>query len=375
MHWLADELIKSGWHVRFVSVGYSRVSILVGDRRLQSLGQHPKVGLRQLGEHLEGYFRFSLFHPVSLRSGLLNRFAGPLFALFPTLWHRSLRQLLADARLVVIESGIPVTLSATVRNLTDAKLVYRVNDDVRLLGMPPFVIEAENKYACLFDRISLASPVLAQRFAKTGAVAIDPMGLEKGMFDKPHADPFLPRWEREVVCAGTTQFDLAAVLAMAQLRPTWRFHIIGRWNKPEFLPNIVWLGEIPFARVVPYVQHADIGLGAYRSATGVEYQTHHSNRILQYTYMRLPVLVPQAMVHSSLPHLIGYDATTVESLDEALRRIATYERSTILDIPPGWEQLARGISSVCDEYFRPDAAVSEIKDRESERAEEPINES
>jgi 2-beta-glucuronyltransferase len=131
---------------------------------------------------------------------------------------------------------------------------------------------------------------------------------------------------------------------LADLRPTWRFTIIGRWSEPVARPNLVWKGETPFKEVVPYVQHADIGLAAYLEQPGVEYQTHHSNRLQQYTFLKLPVLVPSAMQHASMPHLVPYRPDDRDSMEAALRLAANVDRTAITLQVPGWSRLAQGIA-------------------------------
>lgn len=347
MHWLADELVKHGWRVRFVTFGFSWLSILSRDVRLQ-FADRPRPGLHPIKPGLEGYFQFTPFHPIDLRNAWLNQLAAPLFALFPAFWYSAVKRLTGDADLVVLESGLPLLLAPVVRARSRAKLVYRVNDDVRILRTPPSVRAAETCLASLFDRISVASPVLARRFEGLAPVGLDPMGLETAAFDQPHPSPFEPRWEKEVVSAGTSHFDAATVRAMAALRPNWRFHILGRLREPIAGPNVVWHGEKPFSEVIPFVQHADIGLVPYRDLPGVEYQVHHSNRLLQYAWLRLPTLGPMAMTHADAPHLIGYVPGDTASLELALTRAKRMDRSSLDVHVPRWAALYRGVVSVCD---------------------------
>lgn len=347
MHWLADQLRDHGWTVRFVTFGYSWLSLLTRDVRLSGVTR-PAQGLSIVGAGLETYFAVKPFHPVDLRKPLLNRMAQPVFDRFHSLWSGDVRHLTTDADLVVLESGLPVLLAPTVRQHSPAKLVYRVNDDVRIMRMPQVVPKAEMDYAHLFDRISLASPILAQRFAADGRIGIDPMGLDKASFSQLLPSPFEPRWEQEAVCAGTSHFDAPTVQIMARLRPRWRFHILGRLREAIEGPNIVCHGERPFDQVVPYVQHADIGLAPYRDLPGVEYQTHHSNRLLQYAALGLPTVGPQRMAHLDAPYLVGYDPEDTASIDAAMTRAAGLDRSHLASDVPGWDALYQGIVSVCN---------------------------
>ena len=352
MHWLADELRNCGWHVRFVTFGISELSKLTGDVRLTGASLPPE-GLTSLADDLETYFQVTPFHPIDLRKSWLNALAAPIFATFPKFWARAVQRLTRDADLVVLESGLPILLAPLVRQSTDGKLVYRVNDDVRVMRTPMQVRHGEIEYAPLFDRISLASPVLAKRFERSGKVGLDPMGLETRLFDQPHASPFdaaplAPRWEVEAVCAGASHFDAETILTMARLRPTWRFHILGRLRAPLEAPNIVSHGERPFAEVVPFVQHADVGLAPYKDLPGVEYQVHHSNRLMQYAYLRLPSVGPLRMMHPDAPFLVGYDPANEASINTSLERVREMKRENLAVNVKSWRALCDGILMGCD---------------------------
>ena len=346
MHWLADEMVRDGWTVRFVTFGYSWLSLLKKDARMAGAAR-PSRNLTEVRPGLWTMFRTTPYHPVDLRKGWLNRLARPLFDRYPRLWRGEIKRVTADADLVVLESGLPILLAPEVRRASKAKLVYRVNDDVRVLRTPAVVREAELTHAHVFDRISLASPVLARRFEGRGPVALDPMGLDKSAFDRPRPSPFVDRWVVEAVCAGTSHFDAESLLMMASLRPEWRFHVLGRLREPVVAPNIIQHGEVSFDTLAGFVQHADIGLAPYRDLPGVEYQAHHSNRLKQYAYLRLPTLAPEAMLHPDAPHLVGYRAGDRDSMDAALTRAAAIDRAALAAPVVGWDQLYRGIASVC----------------------------
>jgi 2-beta-glucuronyltransferase len=346
MHWLADEFLKHGWEVTFVTVGYSWLSRVLGDVRLSALDQPPRPGLSEVKPALSTYFQYTPLHPIDLRRPFLNTLATPMLRTFPLFWKARLKILARDADIVVVESGPGLLLAPELRRRTSAKLVYRVNDDLRAMRSAPILREAETKFAHLFDRVSLASPLLARRFDGLAPVGLDPMGLDTSLFDKPNPTPYADRWGREVVCAGTSHFDPDAVLTMAQLRPNWRFHILGRLRDRVDAPNIVAHGELPFAAVVPYVQHADIAIAPYRDVPGMEYQAHHSNRLLQYAYTRLPTLAPVRMTHPELSFLVGYQPGNSESLERALETAEAFDRKSIRTRPPTWTALYEGVIKV-----------------------------
>jgi 2-beta-glucuronyltransferase len=260
-----------------------------------------------------------------------------------------LRASLPGADLVIVESGPPIVLADLVsRYAPHAALVYRVSDDVDLLGLPPFVRQAEVRHAHLFDRISMASPILARKFPTHETVAIDPIGIPKKLYDTDLPNPYEPnRASYEAVCAGTTQFDIAAVLAIARLRPGWRLHILGRLRgdpPPDCPENLIFHHEQPFEVTAGYVRHADIGLAPYLDRPGVEYQTHQSNRILQYRYFGLPIIGPQRLCHSSVPSIYGYSDMSDQTLESTLTKAEMHKRVCSEPLPD-WHDLYLSIVS------------------------------
>jgi 2-beta-glucuronyltransferase len=185
-------------------------------------------------------------------------------------------------------------------------------------------------------------------FAGHPGVAIDPIGIPKALYADVLPDPYgSDRAMREAVCAGTTQFDMRAVLAIARQRPNWRLHILGRLreNPPEDAPpNTVFYGEQPFDRTAAFIKHADIGLAPYLDRPGVEYQTTQSNRILQYRFFGLPIVGPARLCDPKVPSIIGYSDLTADTLDSVLSKAESY-KSTSLESIPDWHDLYQRITS------------------------------
>lgn len=323
--WLADAMRAEGWHVTFVTLGYSQLSRVIGDRRIRALDAPPRTGTKRLDDSLTTVFHYAPIHPFSLRTPLADRAVRPLHALFARFWAPRLAPHLASADLVVIESGPPLLLAPAVRTMRpDVPMVYRVSDDIRLLGLPSFLIEAEMTLAPLFDRISVASPRLGQRWSRHPGLAIDPIGVPTAQLALPQPDPFAsPRARVEAVCAGTTLFDMAQAVAIARAAPHWRVHVIGRLKARATGPlpdNLILHGERPYDETVAHIRHADIGLAIYRDVPGIEYQTAQSNRILLYRHFRLPIIGPTRLCDPAVASLIGYDPQNHGSIRAATER-------------------------------------------------------
>nr|WP_152612262.1 hypothetical protein [Leisingera sp. ANG-S5] len=348
---MSDNLRANGWHVSMITVGYSWVSKLRGDRRFEQLeGGAPVAGETRHDDSLTSFFAFSPLHPFSVRKPLLDALLHPLHQSFPWYWSGKLPRYLDGADLVVLESGPPVMLAPQVRRAApDAAFVYRVSDDIHVHGVPRFLARAEMAHAPLFDRISVASRFLARRFAHLDSLRIDPMGVAKSFLDGDLPDPFAAdrSGRYQAVCAGTTQFDADSINMMAALRPDWTFHVLGRLKTvlPDAPPNLILHGEVPFSTAAAYVKYADAGLAPYLDKPGAEYQTEQSNRMLMYRYFGLPMIGPHRICDPEVPRLVGYAPGSRDSMAAALGQLGGMRRGPSDPAVQDWSVLYERIVS------------------------------
>ncbi|MEL6960166.1 MAG: hypothetical protein AAGL89_14565 [Pseudomonadota bacterium] len=318
MLWVTDHLQEIGWHVTYVTVGYSWLSKLMGDRRLKALDHPPKTGRTEYSATLTGLFHYSPYHPINWPNTAFNNTLSALNWTFPAFWRGKLRSTLARADLVITESGPPVALAGMVRQLSpQATHIYRVSDDIHLLNAPPALLQAERQYQH-FDRISTGSPLIAERFKDHPNVTLDPMGVPHAQLDVPTPDPYTRDGRPIAVCAGSTLLDMGQIADTAKAAPLWQIHVIGRLKTtPPSLPNVHWHGELPFAKTLAHIRHADIGLAPFEDVPGVEYQITNSNRILLYRHLGLPILVPGRLADHAIPSLIANTAPDWQARCEA----------------------------------------------------------
>lgn len=199
MLWVTDHLQKHGWHVTYITVGYSWVSKWRGDRRLKALDHRPHVGETDFSETLKGVFHYSPYHPVNWPNRALNVAFSALNPLFERFWTPILDPHLAKADLIITESGPPVALARMVRSLAPkTPHIYRVSDDIRLLNAPAALLAAEENHS-VFDRISTGSPLIARKFKSHPNVTLDPMGV-------PTPKSSAPQWIHTNARVGRSRF-------------------------------------------------------------------------------------------------------------------------------------------------------------------------
>jgi 2-beta-glucuronyltransferase len=235
---------------------------------------------------------------------------------------------LARADCVVFESTAGLLLVDRVAALTPgARLVYRVSDDLQLLGAPQAVQAAERAALPRFARVSVPSAALLRRFAGVPQAALDPHGVPAAALDAPTPRPFPSDGATHAVFVGVSWLDTDALGRAAGALPDWRFHVIGPHPGVPRLPNVEALGELPFEATVPYLQHADVGLAMLDGGPGMEVFTD-SLKILQYTWCRLPIVAPEAL-RSGRPHVHTYRPGDAASIRAACLAARAHDRATI----------------------------------------------
>ncbi|NQW11438.1 MAG: hypothetical protein HQ481_16350 [Alphaproteobacteria bacterium] len=343
MHFLARAYRDAGWRVTFVTVGLSPLARLGDDARLTDAPPEVRNRLVEIEPGLTQFVWMAPLHPRNAHRGWLNALTGPIFASYPAFVPAALRAVLAEADHVVVESAAGIMLVPMIRRDNPrARLIYRVSDDLRVLGAHPVVLAAERAALSRFSVISIPSPTLADRFPGLETVVHHPHGLDTAVFSEATASPYAPG-ERAVISVGTMLFDTAAALAVCRARPDLQVHFFGALADKPSADNAVHHGERPFAELVPYMQHAAVGAAFYRPAPGSAYLADTSNKMMQYAACRLPILAPD-FVAGGRGHIFGYRPDDSGSIAQALDAALNADRS-VLPFPTAlsWDTVAAAI--------------------------------
>jgi len=327
-HWLADAYWRAGWEVIFYTCYVSWISWLRGDRRF------PRALLRRVTneaqrmnwvkDRLASYVWFTPWHPANLRSAILNQISAPFFRRYGELPLGEIVPALGGTCLFVFESTPGLLLFGRFRDINpEARCVYRVSDDLRLLGRHPVVIEEEERVAGKFDLVSAPSDYIYRRFAHLHNAALHHHGLNKELYDKSYANPYSGN-EKNAVFVGNSRFDHDFLERASRLCPEWHFHVIGPIKSVIRRANVTTYGEMPFLETVPYVKYADAGLHIIVYSSGAESFTD-SLKVQQYTYCRLPIVLPE-FLRSSRTNLFCYSPGDDESIRQALASAEAFDR-------------------------------------------------
>lgn len=325
-HWLAESFWQSGWHVVFFTESISWLSLLRRDPRCRYPIVREAGRLRYLRERFASYVWLTPFHPIHLRSSLLNRLGAPVLKLYAKFPMRGAETEIAQADLFVFDSdhGLFLFDRFKARN-PRARFVYRVSDHIPMMRHHPLLPAREERILPRFDLISVPSIFFQKRFAHLPNVVMQHHGLHKELFDRPCVNPYVGG--PNVIYVGKHYFDRDFLERASRLFPDWRFHVFGAVGALPASANLACYGERPFAGLVPYLKHADIGLQALTYTPGAECFTD-SLKMHQYTYCRLPIVAP-AFLRGDLPHVFCYEPGDDASIRQALWAARAYDRASI----------------------------------------------
>ena len=347
MHWICDSLRADGWDTRFITCDFSWITQLKGDRRTAYGKLQGLNSLVRIDENLSVAVVHTPFHPLGNGKSILGKALSAATSLYPQPKTPVVRAFADGADLVIIESCGALLMVEAIRNATDAPIVYRVSDNLRVVRPVPCLLRAEADAAREVDAVSLASENLAMQFQGSDNVRLDPMGLDKALFDECSTSPYRNDGRVKVVISGSSGLDVLALKSAAECLPDFDFIQFGAAEELPNLPNVIYKGETPFRDLVPWVKFADIGFAPYKVRLGFEYQAEHSNRLLQYTYSGLPSVVPKQLAHESKAHFIGYDVNVPQSIREAFLHAKDFDRRRVPKHSVlNWIELARRLATV-----------------------------
>jgi len=331
-HFWGDILSSQGHEVEWVTVGFSTLSCL---KPRKTLPPQPYNRWIAHSSHVRSFVWCPPVHPVNLGMPFLNRWAVPLFNVYPRLLPASVAARIQEADVVITEVGAGLMLIPSIaRRNPCTQLIYFAADRLRTVGAHPAIVQAEREALPHFSLIRVPSAVMKDDYDPSLPVKVIPQGVPKALFDAPHANPYAQG--KNAVAVGDMLFDARMVEMLSEQFPDWTFHLFGHHAKlGRQYRNVVEYGEMPYDRIIPYLRHADVGLAPYRPVEGSDYIAQSSLKLAQYTYCRLPVVAPDFMVQNR-SYIKGYDPVSHDRLKDAfLQAMATdrgkIDTSSILD--------------------------------------------
>jgi len=324
-HFWKDILAERGADVRFITVGVSRLSFLKKSGK-QLFG--PFNDWVSLSYQVKKFTWVPLFHPLYVGKGITARITAPLFRHYPSLLPQKIINEVKDADFFIIENGAgPLLVPVFAKHCPNARFIYNASDRLGVLKFHPIVIDGNKKALPHFSLIRCNAAALASDFPPSAPTIYVPQAIDKALFDKTQRSPY--KTPRNAISVGDMLFDTAVMETLAQAYPDWTFHLFGKGAKlSRKFSNVREYGEMPFTQLLPYLQHADIGLAPYANAPDADYLSQSSLKMVQYTYCRLPIVAPQ-FAATGRAHVMAYDPDNSKTAVKAFEAAIAYDRGSI----------------------------------------------
>jgi 2-beta-glucuronyltransferase len=314
MQFAARELAKRG-KTRFFSIGFSSISRINGDPRLGLWSRSNRV---ETVDEIDCYLWRTHLHPGNFRRLWLERFSQAMFKAYVRAIPDVLRDWVRDSRTIYLESGLPVAFFEAVRRISPtAKIAYIASDDLKTINCANYLLEEFARTGAQYDAVFAISPQLCKNFPTGTRSWYVPHGLDTSELRKPTKSPF--GVGKHAVSVGNMLFDPGVIEIAASAYPDVTFHVIGAGPRAKTLsaPNIKVYGEMPWRDIVPFLQHADVGIAPYNEMA-TPYLADTSMKLKQYGYVGLPGVCPE-IVAGSYHGRFGYQFGKSETIIEALR--------------------------------------------------------
>jgi 2-beta-glucuronyltransferase len=341
VHFVASRWAEQGHDVHFLTIGHSWLTLLKDRPRFRALSERQANQFETVAPNLRAGAYLPPLHAFSSGNRVLNAANGMLFRLYGNYLPRFARDVLAEADLVMIESGSALAFFDYAKRLNPkAQTLYFCRDLLRSVGAAPALQDMQAVAIGRFDTVCVPSERLGALLPVGGRVRVIPQGVDAALFDRQQPSPYAPG-SRNAISIGNMLFDETTVAAMAAAAPDMHFHVFGADWQGSVLPNVTVYGERDFDSIVPFLQHADFGIAPYRLTKDEVYLAESSLKLAQYSYCGLPILLPD-LIPFTRANAIAYrlDGETAwrEKIDVALAmQHSPAFREGILT----WEDVAR----------------------------------
>ncbi len=328
VYW-AETLSDLGWQADMVTVQLSRLTRLSNPARLAAYPADAINVWRQRGTRRRGFIWVPPVHPQRLPRPLFDPLVRAAARLYAASLPEAVMAAARQADLIVIESTAAVALFDSLKQAApQARFVYCASDRLIPNGMAAVLQEILTETAPRYDLVRVPAASMVADFPATANVRHIPHGVDRAAFAVLQPSPY-PAGSINLVVAGDGAYDPLATAAIADALPEATVHLFGRMSRESLgdRKNATFHGEVAFASLVPYLQHASIGLAPYVDRPDRNYFAESSLRQLQYMLCRLPIVLPGFAAPARRVWHYPYDAHDPASAGPAARAALAYDRS------------------------------------------------
>lgn len=327
IHFIAKELADTQ-AVRFLSVGFSNLSLLKGDLRSE-LAPMANCVCNENG--VECFLWKTFVHPSNIGSRSLRWLERAHFDFYRSRLPKVADGWIREARTIILESGLSVLFIELIRKINpQARIIYNASDDLTAISCSTYLQAELDRVAGCLDWVRLPSKALARKFRSDVPVYFIPHGVDVRIRDQKDESPF--EKGTHAVSVGSMLFDESFFALAADQFPEVQFHIIGSGKTGGALsrPNIRNYGEMKYAETVKYIKHAKFCVAPYRPNEHAEYLADTSMKLLQYDFLGLPAVCP-SFAAGDRPYRFAYEPGDKASIRSAILAAMRQGRHTGTD--------------------------------------------
>lgn len=341
-HWIADAFHEKGWNVDFITC-YSTIDVVKGDYRAKLLNSYSRNEIVELKKNFRFFISRELWRPVNLKRKFLNGVTGPFFSMYKFTAPKSLKNSTKDSDIIIFESIPEIMYLEEIKKINpSAKFVYRVSDDLATINIHPIVLKYEEDAATIFDLVSVPNKEIYNRFSKFCDPVLHKHGLPKKLFDGETRNPY-KKGVTNVIFVGSVSFDHAYLEMCSRIFPELQFHIIGPIDKKIVRDNVIYYGEMEYVETIPYIKEANVAISPVTREHIIE-----SNKIIQYTYCRLPIITSEKNKSDS-KNIFYYKPGDLDSIKASMNCALSFDRSST-DIDKIWDWMEL-VDNIIDEVI------------------------
>lgn len=323
-HFLAKAFNDMGHDVTFTTGFFSLLSLVRNDRRIKEKGFLANILKPRTIEGVTSIVNATLFHPAAALPNVLNN----LFKNFVTPRKKLSRECLS-ADIVIFESDPSLLYKNKLKYKKNCKVIYRVSDSLKMLGLPKQILDIEKNIAHTFTSISCPTKVIYDSF-ETHNKHLLHHGIQKDFFDNDNSPTPYIKDSINHVFIGNSYLDLDFIHIASSNLPSHDFHIFGSFASATLSKNVHFHGYKSFTELVPYIKHANTGLHTVTNEHNVAESLGDSLKVHQYTYCNLPIIAPTA-IKTSRNNFFRYEyqnkKTILECIEAALKTQHDFDAS------------------------------------------------
>jgi len=290
-HNLANYLLSCKNHVVFCTVPNSLVTIL---RERGNLKQRLLSILFSLYPYKSNYLIVSSYISLFHNETILKGFHFIKKMLFVNGYSRVFSY---DYDVIVFESNVSLFLADKLKKkYPNAKFIYRVSDDLSVLGHNKILTEEERRVLPKFEFVSTASSYITRRLVNYNSnvkIVTHHNAINKDIFNHESINPYQNN-QKNFIFVGSENIDYNFLELVKNINKEWLFHIIGNIPCKVKSKKIIYYGEMEFKDTVKYIKYSDVGLNILSYKEGIE-AFERTLKYIQYSYCNLPVICPEFM--------------------------------------------------------------------------------